>query len=114
MITFLIIVVLIDVLVVIVFVFIDALLLFVGVLIMPQSTHLMLSRLPFLAKSILGLSHLIVLGSNEHGVVFVITLIIENFFLFGFLLLFFECFDDLILLLPTLLVLQIVHIEFVL
>ena len=73
----------------------------------------MFSWLPLFAKSILSLAHLVVLSTAEHGII-IITLIIENFFLLRLLLLSLECFYYFCLLLPTLLILQIVHIKLVL
>ena len=104
MITLFIIVFLIDVFVVILLIFVYAFL-FVRVIV----THLMLSRLPILAEALLSLAHLTMLSSSEHGV-FVIALVVEDFLLFGLLLLSFEGFDTLRLLLPSLLIFQIVHV----
>lgn len=103
MITFLVVIILVYVLIVVVLVFIDAFL-FVRVVIMAQSAHLMVSGLPLLAEAILGLTHLIMLGPAEHSVV-IFAIIVENFFLLRFLLVFLKRLDNLILLLPSLLVL---------
>ena len=69
-----------------------------------QSLHVV-TRLPLISKA--GLAHL-VLSASE--IIFSITFIVENFFFFSFLLLVFELVNDLLLLLASLGVLQVVHV----
>ena len=78
-----------------------------------QSAHsLMLSRLPLLlAKAILCLPHPIVVG--EHGIL-LISLVVEDFLLFSLDLLGLELVNNLLLLEPSLGVLEVVHIQLVL
>ena len=73
----------------------------------------MVSWLPLLAESILRLAHLIVLRATKHSIV-VFAIVIEYLLLLSFLLVLLEGFDDLILLLASLLVFQVIHIELVL
>ena len=111
--TFLVLVVLVNVFIIIVFIFIDTLLLFVGVIILLQTAHGVLSGLPILAHAVLRLPHLVMLRPTKNSVFF-FTLIVEDLLLFGLLLLSFEGLNNLRLLLPPLLVLQVVHIKLVL
>ena len=112
MVAFLVLVIRINVLIVVILVLVDALLL-IGVVIVAQASHLVLSRLPLLTEPVLRLPHLIVLAASEHGVV-VLALIIEYFFLLQFYLLSLVPLDYFGLVLPALLVLEVVHVELVL
>lgn len=112
MVAFLVLIVRVNVLVVVILVLVHALLL-IGVVVVAQATHLVLSGLPFLSESVLGLPHLVVLAATEHGVV-VLALIIEYFFLFQFYLLTLVPLNYFGLVLPALLVLEVVHVKFVL
>jgi len=53
------------------------------------------------------------LGTSEHGI-FVFAIVVEYLLLLSLLLIFLESLNDLILLLPSLLVFQVVHVQFVL
>lgn len=110
--TFLIVIILVYVLVIVVFVLVNSFLL-VRVVVVAESAHLVISRLPLLAETILCLPHLVMLGATEHCI-FVFAIVVEYLLLLSLLLVFLESLNDLILLLPSLLVLQVVHVQFVL
>lgn len=112
MVTFFIVVILVYVLIIVILVFVDSLLL-IGVIIMAQAAHVVITRLPFLSKSILSLAHLVMVGTAKHSIL-VFAVIVEYLLLLSLLLFFLECLDDLGLLLPSLLILQIVHIKLML
>lgn len=105
----LVIIVLVDV--VIVFVVVLNAFFLIRVILTLQVAHVFVARLPFLAKAILRLTHLIVRA--EHGVL-VFALIIEDFLLLGSLLLVLELVNDLLLLLSALRILEIVLVELML
>ena len=103
MIAFLIVVVLIYVLIIILVLVVNSFLV-VGLVLVSEPAHLVLSGLPLFAESVLRLAHLVVLGASEHSVV-IISLVIENLLLLRLLLLSLESLYHLRLLLPALLVL---------
>ena len=86
--TLLILVILLDSIVVIFFVLVVNSLIFIRVFVWLEPTNLLIvSWLPLtFAKSILSLSHLVVIVGSEHGVL-VFSFVIENFFFFSLLLL---------------------------
>ena len=102
MIAFLIVVVLIYVLIIILVLVVNSFLV-VGLVLVSESAHLVLSGLPLFAESVLRLAHLVVLGAAEHSVV-IISLVIENLLLLRLLLLSLKSLYHLRLLLPALLV----------
>ena len=99
-------------LIVIVFILVDTLVI-VRVVVVAQSNPLVISWLPLLAEPVLRLPHLIMFLSAKHGIFF-LAIVIEYLFLFCLLLLLLEGLNDLCLLLPSLLVLQVVHIKLML
>jgi hypothetical protein len=108
--------ILVDVLVVVLVVILNSFFLVGVVFVWLESANgLMLTWLPFLlTKSILGLAHLIMSSSctiNEH--LFLVSFVIEDFLFLNFLLLIFELVDQLLLILSSLSILQIVHIKLV-
>lgn len=112
MIAFLIVVVLIYVLIIILILIVNSFLV-VGLVLVSQPAHLVLSGLPLFAEPVLRLAHLVVLGAAEHGIV-IVSLVIENLLLLRLLLLSLESLYHLCLLLPALLIFQVVHVELVL
>ena len=112
MVTLFVFIILVYSLIVIVFILIDALVI-VRVVVVAQPDPLVISWLPLLAEPVLRLPHLIMFLSAKHRVFF-LAIIIEYLFLFCLLLLLLEGLNDLGLLLPSLLVLQVVHIELML
>jgi hypothetical protein len=100
MITFFILVILVYVLIIFVFIIVDALIL-VGIVVMAEAGHIIVTRFPFLPESILGLTHLVVFLSAEHGF-FILSIIVEYLFFLCLFLLLLECFNNFSLFLPPL------------
>ena len=78
-----------------------------------SSNSFMITWFPLLilSETILSLSHLIVFSSKH---IIIISLIIEDLFLLNLFLLVLELVDDVLLVLSSLVILQIVHIKFML
>ena len=103
MIAFFILVILVYVLIIFVFIIVDAFIL-VGIVVVAEAAHIVVSRFPFLSEPILGLTHLVVFLSPEHSV-FILSIIVEYLFFLSLFLLFLESLNNFCLLLPPLSVL---------
>ena len=103
---------LLEIFIIAIFIIIDAFIIarFIIVFWLESTSTFMLTWFPlFLSKSILGLTHLILL---KH-LVFIFSIIIEDLFFFGFLLLTFEFINYISLFGSSLNILKVVHIELV-
>jgi len=109
--TFIILIILVYILIIIFIVIFDSFF-FIGIFFMLKASHI-ISWFPLLAETILSLSHLIVLTVTKHGLL-VISIIIEYFFLFVLLLFPLEGFNDILLFLPSLRILEVVHVKLML
>jgi len=113
MVTFVFIIVLFNsIVIILIFVLCALFLVRVIILLLEVSRCLMFAWFPFiLCESILGLSHLVV-SSSELGI-FIIFIIAENLFFFSYNLSSLVYANDLLLLLSSLRVFQVVHVKFV-
>jgi len=109
--TFIILIILVYILIIIFVIIFDSFF-FVRIFFVLEASHI-ISRLPFFTETILSLSHLIMLTVTKHSLL-IISIIIEYFFLFVLLLFLLESFNDILLFLPSLWILQVVHIKLVL
>jgi len=94
---------------VIIFIFVFNVLFGVVIIWLEVTVGLGITWLPLVSEPVLGLAHLVV-TILKHGIFF-ISLIIEDFFLFGLDLLTLEFVNDILLILSTEAILDVVHIE---